>query len=364
MTCQHRPERLPRPTALVRLAGYYFVAVLLTTVLLKFAGGRAYSAQAPAAGNANTGAVAETDPVIEERLRREAPKAWAELEQFYRHIKGSFSNSGFVQQQQPPPPTDRGELAINGDHLMESQVAHQKRGNMDLERVVAKNDVYAFSISRRAGDPHARFAIERLEKIGESAAADKEIARRTEKTEALVGWPWRIYGRSLPEWEKMPGFVVKGARAVGTGEKSLVRVDFEGMDFGGSKNSKPRSGYIVFDPSDHWVVRESSFTSSTGAMGNAVCEYGRREAGFPLLTKRVEERGGPRLRAVTTLLLDVHHEVVPIEEFHLSHYGLPEPDFTSAPSHFLLWLFLNAGFICVAIAAFLWWRRRKAGMAN
>jgi hypothetical protein len=303
------------------------------------------------------------NPNWKQKLREEAPKAWAELEEFYRHMRGSFAISDtFFPENKARERQERGDFALNGDLVKEIDPVHQE--NINLERVMAKNDLYAFSISRRAGDAHAQFAIERLEKLGADASADKRIAFEVGQTEAVVFWPWRVNGRSLPDWMKTPPFSIKDVTPVGSGTTATVRVEFEGMRVGPDAHTVILSGYMVFNPADHWVVLECLTRWPKGGTRDAVFEYARRQDGFPLLTKRVEKGGTEKDYRMTTELLDVHHESVPADEFHVSHYGLPEPDFRSPGRHWPVWLFINVGLACVVLGCLVWWRKRKAPAAG
>jgi hypothetical protein len=318
----------------------------------------------PAAGATTaTPSSGTTDAVLERRLRDEAPKAWTELEQFYRHTRGSFSMSTVYSPNKiAAARSERGEFALNGDLVKEVDVV-QKKG-VSLERVMAKNDLYAFSIARRDGDPHARFAIEGLEKLGADANLDDRVAFHTGQTEAVLFWPWRINGRSLPDWVKTPPFVIKGVAPVRSGATATVRVDFEGMRVGPDAHPVTLSGYVVFDPSDHWVVRQCFTRWPEGEARDAVFEYARHEDGFPILTKRVEKGGTEKQHFDYTELLDLRHETVPADEFRLSHYGLPEPDFREPGRRSLLWLLASVGLGCVLIGCLIWSRKYRAGVAK
>jgi hypothetical protein len=306
-----------------------------------------------------TSSASASDSELERGLREEAPKAWAALAEHYRHVRGTFSISTiFVPENKAAERHETGDIALNGEFVKEIDPVQKQEAN--LERVLAKNAIYAFSISRRAGDPHARFAIDHLQKLGAEANVDKRIDFLAGQTEAVVSWPWRINGRTLPEWVNTPPFAIKAVKAVGSGATATVRVAFDGMRIGPDTAPAILSGYVVFDPSDHWVVREFLTRWPKGGTRDAVLEYDRREDGFPILTKRVQKAGTEKDYGMTTELLDVHYETVPVEEFYLSHYGLPEPDFREPGRHWLLWLFASAGLGCVLIACLIWSRKYRA----
>lgn len=341
-------------------------AIAFASLMLAIALAHGESSAEVAAG-ANSVAVVpnDNDREWERRLRDEAPMAWAQHEEFYRHTKGSFAilHAFYPEGSSSAEPPERAEFAFNGQLIKEVDVVHKQ--GMDLERVMAKNDLYAFCISKRAGDPQGRFAIEWLEKVGTDAESDKRIAFQVSQTEAIAFRPWRLYAHSLSDWAKTSAFAITRVAPVDSGTAMLVRAEFRGMQIGPSGNKVTVDGYADFDPVDHWVLREYLTRWPKGGTQNVKLEYGERQGGFPILTKRITIAGTKdNYQKITESFDGVRHETVSPDEFRLSYYGLPEPDFGSPSRRWLLWLFVNAGAICLAVGFFLWWHRRKAGLTG
>jgi hypothetical protein len=295
------------------------------------------------------------DEVLEAKLRDEAPKAWEQLARFYDHVRGSYATSRTSVPENKSANdrmTERAEFGISGDLVKKTQEVKPK--GAPLERVKAQNGVYAFSVSKRAGEEQAPFVIEWLEKMGSSPKTDERIAFESDQTKALVRLSWVVLGQSIPEWQKSSSFAITGITSTASGG---CRVDFEGMRIGPDQAPSLLGGHVVFDPADYWVVREYLVNMPKGWIRDGVYDYARGENGFPILTKLTENWRKGSDRTVDTMTLDVRHEIVPPEEFKLSFYGLPEPNFSRSGSYALWLALISAGIGCVII--FLLVRRKR-----
>jgi len=342
-------------------------AIWISLMLVAISNATAAENGPRAGGDPERSRLTASDAKWQQQIRDEAPKAWAELEQFYAQVRGSYTTTSSWEKppadaaraKRPPWPSHRAEFAANGN-LLESAEVDEK----GIEHVMAKNEVYAFAVGRRAEDPSARFAIEWLERLGVDAKVDKRVEDEARQWGSFIFGAWKFYGRSLPEWTNTPPFTIKKVSAAGNDKQPLVRVEFERLPIGSEKAREYIDGYVLFDPSDHWVVREFGSKWWDGGSRHTIAEYGQRQGGIPILSKTTEIGAGLQIATRKMIVFDVRHEQVPTDEFRLSHYAIPEPDFAALRSHWSVWLYLNAALVCLVIAMFLWWRKRKVSLAH
>lgn len=156
-------------------------------------------------------------------------------------------------------------------------------------------------------------------------------------------------------------FILKKVGPVNEGNEELVKAEFEYKN--PEKPNWPlKSGWIVYDPQNYWVIRNYQLRRQIGAADsviNAKLLYKRSNNGVPLLTTEfVEDKTGD-LRGTDEIEYRLEEGDVPESEFTLSAFGLPEPFGvrpTSTPWH--LWG-VAAGVVCIGAGAFLWRRYRQ-----
>jgi hypothetical protein len=211
-----------------------------------------------------------------------------------------------------------------------------------------------------------------LEQIGVAPNVDKRVTGEVAEIESDIFIAWKVHGRSLREWIDTPPFNVRSVSLVGSAKDSLVRVEFEKMSWHPLSKNYLGKGYFVFDPRDHWVIREfemqitDSHSESDGYAQHLNLEYGQSQDGFPILTKKLVVGTDPRGKMgdeLTTLYPEMHHEIVSPDEFRLSYFGLPEPNF-SWSGRKSMWLYVSTGILCLFVACVMWRRRARAASGH
>src|SRR5206468_1311660 len=114
---------------------------------------------------------------------------------------------------------------------------------------------------------------------------------------------------------------------------------------------------------NQWAIREFQITNSlNGTSHNFKMEYSEHRNGTPILaTRRVllKDSAGEVFEDSVATVEGIQRNVSP-DEFRLSYYGFPEPDFAGPRKTWSMWLYLSLGLISVAIAALFRWRKNKA----
>ncbi len=294
---------------------------------------------------------AHVDPVLEKRLREEAPAAWQELQELSSNQKGRYYQSKSWGGNDSALDV---AFAVNGENIK----AAIQRG--ELQYVIARNDDYAFSVTKSSTDPNGRFTIQWLEQRGADTAVDAEIQDRGLQYDQNVNAAWFFMDQAFSDWLDEPGFEVHGIQAEGESEEDLVRVEFSYQpDESHPTGIEPiPSGSVVFDAGNKWVIREILMNVSWGAQ-KTVYTYADGESDLPKITERriiaMNEQGESTVE-IATHYEDIEHETTPVEEFRLSYFGLPEPNFErSWVSTWLMYIF--GGAICFSVA--YWFRQRQ-----
>lgn len=245
-------------------------------------------------------------------------------------------------------------------------VLQRRKEKNGLERTEVKNPKYAFALSRAANAQS--FALQFLEKVdaNSSVAATMAEAERTVRSMAWGGHC--VFGVPLSIALRETDFRLKQVHSVAAEDgKALVRAEFDYV-----VGNRPQlgfdthytDGYLICDPANSWMIMEFGATwrldinKTTGQHRFTVKDYVSHQ-GVPLATKTehlVIYSGGTIRRTVRTLEL-LASDDVPEEEFYLSHYGLPEPNFSRSWASPWVW-YLVGGIACLAIGAIILKRRK------
>ena len=263
----------------------------------------------------------------------------------------------------PKPQHEEFECAIRGENVLERPA--RAGDSSGLEYVMAKNAEYGFRITRA---PATGYSLDWLGKHGADPEADQDVKQQVAGVLGIAMGSWHLFGEPLPHLIESPSFKITGVSTVSSEDNGadLVRVEFERLidDPDRKRLEWLEAGFMVCDPARHWALREYQATFESGAVHHVHIEFGESVDDFPIagrITSSVPmiDYPGTILRGVRTVEM-INSDIVPEEEFYLSHYSLPEPTFRR--SWFGPWVwYLIAGIVCLVVSVMILKRRRATG---
>lgn len=231
-----------------------------------------------------------------------------------------------------------------------------------IETVAARNGDYAFRISRATAAKSYRLVF--LERLGDNPVLDKRIQEECDEARCHALGTWYFNSEPVLHIVESPSFQIKKVAAEKRDGVDLVRIEFDRLYT--DIEHRPWSfsdAFLLCDPERHWALREYGYTWVDGRRQITTVTFGEVHDGFPLaekITRRETQKDGltvGRQDITVELLCDD----VPKEEFYLSHYGLPEPNFQRGWFGTWVW-YLVAGIVCLGVAAIIA-KRRSARLA-
>ena len=128
-------------------------------------------------------------------------------------------------------------------------------------------------------------------------------------------------------------------------------------------------GYFICDPSNQWAVVESSwiYESLTDKSKGRLTfnrEFQSKVGNVPIATKLTTsyeslDKAIDGFRRETIWTNEIKSRDVPVEEFYLSHYGLPEPNFGKSWLGTWGW-WMIAGIVFIVVGSIVAERRRQS----
>jgi hypothetical protein len=255
------------------------------------------------------------------------------------------------------------ECALRGALCL--QRSRDKRG---LEMLKARNDSYAFAISRSSSDqpPTLQF----LEQLGAEPMIDSKVAAIEKEVRGIVLGAFYLWGEPL--WQLVQGqdFMIQKVYGVQSDDgRQLVRVEFESeiKDQNAAVQVSTREAFLICDPDNAWAMTEYRGTQENHIRNkNSAVRHVRLEYDDPVLGIPVAKRAFETIDLINLPgnAIEIAYSVevvsdkdVPEEEFYLSHYGLPEPNFSRSWASPWVW-YLVGGIACLAIGAIILKRRK------
>lgn len=293
------------------------------------------------------------DPALVARFLNEAPRNTALLdklmfrakctsERFYVTTSDSFRE--VLKQRYAASGQPRAEIfeVVNYKHFVKAT------GNTgSTEYIMAKNSGYAFRITSKPG--MKKYAITWLEQCGVDPVTDERVANESVQVRVLPLAAGLPFGMTLAELIESPNFKLKEVSA-GLGRDELVRVTFEYLP----ENERKRltDAVLICDPTRNWAVKEYQATIRGKSTLRSVIEFGETIGGFPIAktVTSVSTSASKDVEAHTTTEVEVStSRDVSEEEFYLSYYGLPEPNFGGGWFGNWVW-YLVAGIACLYVS--------------
>jgi hypothetical protein len=224
------------------------------------------------------------------------------------------------------------ELAKNGDCYISIREVEKSKG-VRAKILRCSNGSYAFAIDKSTSPPSVVY----LERLGVDAAMDKQVAsQKMLDFDVPIN---RIYGhmvvgKPLPDLINTQDFSIKKLVKREVLGKTMVELDFEYDGFDAEHNDKYRltEGKLLLDPANHWVVVSASWIyESLNFKAKAKEEWQRdfafAQADCPVASKSIMKYESEKFKHESIWTVDLKRQEVPKEEFFLTFYGLPEPQF-------------------------------------
>jgi hypothetical protein len=314
---------------------------------------------------------------LTDRFYREATKAWSELLE-RRTIFGQV----WVVDEQPSNGdaiTDRAVYKAADKHflIVEQIVTRSKTSETHEGMAWCVNEAYAFEVKRKTA--HDPWVLTDLAVFGREGDPSR-LLRYRDCLQHLVKYDLLLVAQMpLPDMVQKPYFKVLEARPVNADGNEYVEVAFEyahPLDEAVPILGNPvmfDQGTVVLDPRRFWIIKSYQCTGKPSKWGGESkvvvhCELGG--AAIPVLRRREEQRGqkgtvdgSPRRlanRKEEYQEVELSRTASP-EDFTLSAFGLPEPEFVKnqpTPTRWWLWGIL-AGFGFLVLGAVFDWLRRR-----
>jgi hypothetical protein len=313
------------------------------------------------------------------RLDKEAKAAWLEYDRFAQTLQGHIEQEEVDRLTGKRVRWTERELKQSGsNHLIidtygvgfddDDTAPERKRAGRRF--VQADNAAYSFKLEKR---PKGKDWVVTLV---EEAKGDvsPETARRTQKGISGNACPHFILkSMRLPQLFEHPGFSIRSVKPVVANGKALCRVDFAFVP-GDKKEGNThlfREGWFTLDPDAMWCISEFDYVLQyyNGKLQEHGTNSYENHGKYPILKSQRSTRTGVLRSSETGKDVKIDREEVetcsfgvaesvPEAEFTLSHFGFPEPRFTTRSSSNLApWIIGGAVVLTTAVVT-LWWKRK------
>ncbi|MFN6130739.1 MAG: hypothetical protein ACK5AC_07930 [Planctomycetota bacterium] len=226
------------------------------------------------------------------------------------------------------------EFAKNGDCYISIREVEKSKG-LRAKILRCSNGSYAFAIDKTTSPPSLVY----LERLGVDAAIDERVAnqKKNEFDAPIKGFHGHMFlGKLLPDLINSPDFSLKKLAKRDVLGKAMVELEFEYNGFDAEHNDKYQltDGKLLLDPTNDWVVVSASWIYESlkdGEKGRATSqrEYNLGREGCPMASNAIGKYESLSTRYVTEdkYTIEWKRQEVPKEEFFLTFYGFPEPQF-------------------------------------
>ena len=244
---------------------------------------------------------------------------------------------------------EKREISIRGEECLKMIYSN---GGVEVHEVI--NEKYAFAVARsKAGV----FSIAGVQQKGVSDSDDLVIREKVNTARLYLLDAYSFYGRTVWGLVQDPGFKLTKIESFKNADEEVrVRVEFDYSPF-----NKPavvnsiedltlEGSYLLFSPDDSWNLREYGRPISPRTMSK-LKTHPDEQLGFTETT--VSRYFGPddgQLKQEQWVrCVKSSYEPIPKEDFFLSHYGFPEPNFNAKP----MWPWIAAGLTIAVICIFV-----------
>ncbi len=251
--------------------------------------------------------------------------------------------------------TRKFDVAIRGPLGLASRI--RKSGNISFG---VRNGVYAFALEQ--SPENERTTLQFVEKLGVDPAIDARVAELEGKPRNIIMASFTIGAKLLSQQIESDAFSIQRAYAVSAGDRELVRVEYEYHVDEPVQGRKYRvtNSFLVCDPAQQWALIEYGGTSynyrdESTTVHHTVLRNRELIDGIPIAMRAsttISPYDDPGTMIETVTTIDVTDHDIPKEEFYLSFYGLPEPNF--GETWFGTWgWYLIGGIACIAVGVII-----------
>ncbi len=314
-----------------------------------------------------------------ERFFAEAPKRWVDYLRFAHSLQVTRTGKRFLGADRSPILGGRSQYKQAKGASM--YVAYLDFGpNKGEAEAVGFNPWYSFKLKRT--NPHSGWVITELNVFGQTFPFSDEQRQFQENFVQSVCDCLRLHNLWLPTLIHDPDFKITAVKPQEIDGLPVVRFDFDypkpDKDYPRKGARHIKGGWMVIDPEHDWILRDylvhegqpekyflrQTFQIREGTNNHPIITHDTLQ----IVANGAKSFPGGKEEWFESIgngeLETIEQSDVPLEEFTLSAFGLPEPPGVQVgKSRLHLWIAL-AGIVCLGIAVLIRWQIRRARTAG
>lgn len=306
-----------------------------------------------------------------DRLFAEAPRRWEDYCRFARSLQVTKTGTSSVKNGKDQP--TKSDFRVEYKQTKGACLVLRQTIEPEFQATVeGGNPSYLFELIRRS--PDKGWVIKKLVVSGESTTFSDEQRKLQEEQLRTLCDCIKLGAHPLPMIINDPDFKITGVKPQETDACTLVRFDFEypkpdNKDYPFRGGMRIKGGWMILDPEHDWILREYRIHDGLPEKFFDHVTFQVREGTdrHPIVTHQkwemVSIKNGGYENIGGSEWQQIEKWDVPLEEFTLSAFGLPEPPGMNVQeSRLHLWIALG-GISCIGIAALIRWQARRARVA-
>jgi hypothetical protein len=305
-----------------------------------------------------------------ERFFAEAPKRWVDYLRFAHSLQVTMTANRLQGTDRSPMISSRTQYKQTKGASM--YVSYREFGPNKSEAVAEGfNPSYSFRLKRP--NPHSGWVITQLNVLGQTSTFSDEQRQLQESLLQDVCDCLRL-NLWLPTLIHDPDFKITAVKPQEIDGLPVIRFDFDypkpDKDYPHKGAMHIKGGWMVIDPEHDWILRDYLVLTSRPEKFFIRKTYQIRQGtnNHPIITHhtlQVVSTGAKPFESIGKGEWEtVEQSDVPLEEFTLSAFGLPEPPGIQVHgSRLHLWIAL-VGIVCLGIAAVIRWQMRRPRTAG
>lgn len=315
--------------------------------------------------------IAQENTDWRDRFFAEAPKRWEDYVRFARSLQISLTANQYRVADRSPIESYRLEIKQSKGAFLGFK---QDLGPKGEAEALGNNPSYAFKVKRRG--PDRGWIIADLDVSDQSTTLSDKQSKLQEKLLHKVCDCLKLESLWLPTLIHDPDFKITAIKTQEIAGRPVIRFDFDypkpDKDFPNIGGLRVKGGWMVLDPEHDWIMREYMVHTGRPEKNYIRHTFQIREGTdrHPIITHQTEQsvkivnKGEKPSFETEEEWQAVERSDVPLEEFTLSAFGLPEPPRTQVGrSRWYLWIALG-GIVCLGVSALIRWASRRARAAG